>query len=636
MDTATQELVTKEVSKHIAIIGRKSKKKRKPDLSSVRLIKMEPKVLKKLETRSKQWLKEQKEDSKAVAIATASRIKNKKNREIALAAIDKEEPKRRTSNGIILNRIIKLVDAVNSPYTDFDKRRFELAVRRSVTVRVALILRDFFAFGRDSKLVLELMPSETIAMKPADITKKTQKLTLKNKKMIQRLQSRDELVDIEKVTHQFFWQKIIFSNAVLIKGYPLDRQTSGILAEPTDLSEGSITKLVSINSRRLGTVIVDAYNYNEFEGIYVDGQALDRLSMIYAAHHEFNLSPYTQHHGYTPFETIVDLASGSVTFDSEDTPEILKSAWLASILLKIDTSDLSDPTDKQERIDAIVDLSDPGRILGVDKGVEAEKLDFDANFEGLAKFADRTDLKIFKGLQLPQSLVQSEDMANKATADSSGTLFLDGTVTSDQNEWSKILWKQWYEPYIREMLAAEKDEDDPDDKPVGLTFRITRKWDKITNEQFLELVQGITALVQNNIWDVQKANEKLQTEEVTQRVMQEKQDNEENMLNQQQSGNLPDKTSKQAVSTAATFEGSGDYVNDFAPMVKQDSLSLTEIIQLLKMKVIQFNDLPLDIKKVVESHLAPNDETAVSVAELRKEKMSLIKKLGERLASKKP
>ena len=79
----------------------------------------------------------------------------------------------------------------------------------------------------------------------------------------------------------------------------------------------------------------------------------------------------------------------------------------------------------------------------------------------------------------------------------------------------------------------------------------------------------------------------------------------------------------------------GDYPNDFAPMIKQDSLSLAQIIQLLKMQVVQFNDLPLDIRKVVENHFTPEDSAAVSVAKLRKEKVNLIRQLGSYIASKK-
>lgn len=476
--------------------------------------------------------------------------------DIAIAAASEEIEDRRVPSGVILNRLIKLVEATNSPYTDFDLRRYETAVRRSVTVRVALIIRHFFAFGRESKLVIELPQSETLGMKPEEITERIAKITKSQKQLLMKLQKRDDRVKLKSAISKLFWQKIIFARGILIKAYPAIG--TGPQAEPISLKEMSITKLISINSRRLGNLINDPDNYNEFEGLYVDGQALDKLSMIYAPHQPYNISPHTENYGYTPMETVVDLASSSVTFDSEDTPEILKSAWLASILLKIDTSDLSDPADKQERIDQLVNLSDPGRILGADKEMEVEKLDFDANFEGLAKFADRTDLKIFKALGIPQSLVQSEDMANKATADNSSSLFLDGIVSSDQDDMSDVLWEQYYEPAVREELGVPVDIENQNDIPPHLKFKIMRRWDKATAEQFEQLVNGVVQLVNSGIWDIQKANEKLQTEEVTQRVTKEDIENPNDPLNKQEgkpnSGNLPD-LSKQAVATAAKGPG---------------------------------------------------------------------------------
>ena len=463
-------------------------------------------------------------------------------------AVDIEN--RRVPNGIILRRMIKLVEATNSPYNDFDLRRFEIAVRRSVSVRVALTIRDFFAFGRPSKLVIELPDSETIGMKPEEITVRINEITTEQKDLLMKLQKRDELVNLKSAISKLFFQQIIFARGILIKGYPL--QGVGSLAEPSDLREGSITKLVSINSRRLGLLINDPDDYNEFEGLYVDGQPLDRLSMIYMPHQSVNISPYTQNYGYTPMETVVDLASSSVSFDSEDTPEILKSAWMASILLKINTDDLSDAADKQARIDEIVGAIDPGLFLGVDKDVEAEKLDYEVNFEGLTKFADRTDLKIFKALGIPQSLVQAEDTANKSTADSSASLFLDGVVSSDQDSMSDILWQQYYEPYVRELLGVEKDPENPSDNPPHIRFRVMRRWDKATAEQFEQLVNGTVQLVNSGIWDIQKANEKLQTEEVTQRVTKEDMENKTPFNDQEgQPGNLQDRMSKQAVATAA-------------------------------------------------------------------------------------
>ena len=339
-------------------------------------------------------------------------------------------------------------------------------------------------------------------MKPEEITARIEKITQKQKKILSLLQKRDERVKLKMAVSQLFWQQLIFARGILVKGYPLEG--TGSTATPLSLEEGAVTKLIPINSRRLGNLINDPDDYNEFEGLYVDGQPLDRLSMIYMAHQPYNVSPYTENYGYTPMETIVDLASSSVVFDSEDTPEILKSAWLASILLKIDTSDLADADDKQARIDALTQNIDPGRFLGADKEMEAEKLDFDANFEGLSKFADRTDLKIFKALGIPQSLVQSEDMANKATSDTSASLFLDGVVTNDQDQMSETLWVQWYEPYVRELLGAEEDIENRDDNPKQLKFRVMRRWDKASAEEFEQMVNGVVQLVNSGIWDIQK------------------------------------------------------------------------------------------------------------------------------------
>lgn len=475
----------------------------------------------------------------------AERVKLQASTSPMSIAVAADIDNRRVPNGVILRRMIKLVEATNSPYTDFDLRRFEIAVRRSVSVRVALTIRNFFAFGRRSKLVIELPDSETIGMKPEEITTRIDEITTSQKELLMKIQKRDERVDLKLAISKLFYQQLIFARGILVKAYPL--AGTGISAEPISLDEGSITKLISINSRRLGTLINDPDDYNEFEGLYVDGQPLDRLSMIYMPHEPYNISPYTENYGYTPMETIVDLASSSVTFDSEDTPEILKSAWMASILLKIDTSDLSDAADKQERIDTIVGSLDPGIFLGVDKEVEGEKLDYEVNFEGLVKFADRTDLKIFKALGIPQSLVQAEDTANKSTADSSSSLFLDGVVLNDQNDMSDILWKQWYEPYLREELNAERDMDNPNDDPPQINFKVMRRWDKATAEQFEQLVNGVVQLVNSGIWDIQKANEKLQSEEVTQRVTKEDIESK-SPLNDREglSGNLPD-LSKQAV-----------------------------------------------------------------------------------------
>jgi len=260
------------------VIAANAKKKKKKEVGNIAkpLEKLKPGILQKLTKYHKK-----------IAIATA--------------ATASEIEERRVSSGIILRRVIKIVEATNSPYTDFDLRRYEIAVRRSVSVRVALTIRDFFAFGRPSKLVIELPDSETIGMKPEEITVRIDEITQSQKELLMKIQKRDERVNLKLAVSQLFFQQIIFARGVLIKAYPLEG--TGVTAQPTSLDEGSITKLVPINSRRLGTLINDPDDYNEFEGVYIDGQPLDKLSMIYMPHQPYNISPYTENYGYTPMET---------------------------------------------------------------------------------------------------------------------------------------------------------------------------------------------------------------------------------------------------------------------------------------------------------------------------------------------
>ncbi len=73
-----------------------------------------------------------------------------------------------------------------------------------------------------------------------------------------------------------------------------------------------------------------------------------------------------------------------------------------------------------------------------------------------------------------------------------------------------------------------------------------RRWDKATAEQFEQLVNGVVQLVNSGIWDIKKANEKLQSEEVTQRVEKEDMEKSTDPLNPLEPGNLPDRESRQA------------------------------------------------------------------------------------------
>jgi len=291
-----------------------------------------------------------------------------------------------------------------------------------------------------------------------------------------------------------------------------------------------IKKLFPINARRGGLVILDQSNDMEFEGWYVDGQALDRQSMIYGKYQEVQITPFTEHYGYSAIEPIVNIAESHNIATEEDIKEILKSAWLKAIMFIVNTAGMS-ATDAKAQIQTIIDAINPGKYIGVNNDVkEAIPLDLEADFKGIVEVIDSLESKIFKSLFVPQFLVQSEDMANMATANKSAALFIEGPVAFDQSWMTETLWQQHYEPLMRQEMEIEIDPEDPTAEIKPLPFKIKRIWEKPTVEEFMEMSEAIIKLTGGKApWDIEQANKLLGTPEVAKRVAEQEKENKENM-----------------------------------------------------------------------------------------------------------
>jgi len=434
-----------------------------------------------------------------------------------IAAIGTASVRRMTS--IELKRTVDFVNFTQPPYTDGDLSRMEGAARRNLAVRTAITVREHFAFGHSSKIIVELNESDKLDKDEEQQREEIERLTKENLKILQTITALDEKVELVKhAKGPFYWQCLMFGRGVLVKIY-----------EKGDTNYEKIKKLIPINSRRLGLNILDNDNSMEFEGVYIDGDAVDRLSLIYGAYQDKQISPYTENYGYSALEPIMYVAQAHNIATEEDIPEILKSAWLKAILFIINTAGMDSDT-ATSQIQTIINAINPGKYVGVNTDIkEAIPLDLDPNFEGIIKMVDSLESKIFKSLHVPQFLVQSEDMANMATANKSAALFIDGIIASDQQWMSDILWKQWYEPLLRRELNLEQDPDNPEDDYKELPFKIKRVWDKPSVEEFIELSTALVALKNAGIWDVEQANKLLQTPEVAKRVNKANEEMKQNM-----------------------------------------------------------------------------------------------------------
>ena len=410
--------------------------------------------------------------------------------------------------GIRMLRRINLIDFIQNPYNDTHMQRFESAGRRNWAVKSGISVKEFFIFAKGSELIFDLPESakeglsQTELKKEIDLAKKKHHNWEDAKQSIARL---DESLKIVEQIPIFYWQISLFGRGLIIK---VLEETEG---DTDDTQENEvIKKLQVINTRRLGDPILDADDDMAFEGVFVDGQPLDKSSLIYGTYQPVQISPHTEWFGYSQIEPIIHIAEGLSIFWEEDVKEIQRSAWLASILLEINTAGLT-RTKAQSRIRSVIKEIKAGKYIGINQmGITATQLKLESDLNGLVDLAEKQEAKIFKALQVPQFLVQSEDIANRATADKSAELFLNGVISKDQKLLENILETQWYEPLLRKQLDIE------DGKP--LPFRIRREFNLPRVSEFLDMADAVTKLVDANIWDKQKANEVLDSEEVTERV----------------------------------------------------------------------------------------------------------------------
>jgi len=409
-----------------------------------------------------------------------------------------------SSTEVTLSDKISLVEYVQNPYTDSLLQRFETALRQNHTVKGALGVRRHFIFSKGSELIIELNEDEMSLLSSEEANEKQEKLKQQNVELLTQLETRDKRLKLITRLKFLQMQRWGFGRGALVKLYD---------------EQNNIVKLHPVNSRRLGDPVINTDDYYNISGVMVDGQGLKIESMLYAPYNDDELSPHTTGFGYSELEAIIDEAETLDILLDEDMKEIAKASWLSSVILKIQTMGLSN-AQATARITTIVNaVAKAGKIIGTNEEVDAMPIDLKPDFNGLIGAVDKLEAIVYKTLQVPQFMVQSESAANRATAVQSATQFLNGPVADDQEDISIMLTENWYDPYLLENKELLRDENGTtipvDDR---LPFHVKRVFNQAKASEFVDLANSVVALKNAGVWDVRKANEVLGSEEVTPRI----------------------------------------------------------------------------------------------------------------------
>lgn len=412
-------------------------------------------------------------------------------------------------SGITLQKSIKLIQYLQRPYTDPMLQRFEQAVRRNWAVRSAIGVREFFVFGKGSKLSIELPDKDMRSKKPEEIQKQIDDFSTKYAEQLANMEKTDKRVRLLPNLRTFYWQNLTFGMGVIIK----------IFDDP-ESKDNTIQTLRAINSRRVKDPILDKENQNKFMGMVIDSQGLKKESMIYGAYQDIQLSPHTEHYGYTPLETVAHAAETLTIIVEEDLKEIAKAAWLPTIIMTVNlaAAGITDET-AQTELTSLANSVKPGKVMAFGDAITTDKVSMNAESDKIVVMVDKLETIIYKAFQVPLFLVQSESAANFATAYEAAQLFIDGVISSDQKWLSDLLVDQWYDEMLRSELGDDYlEKDDSDNYLKELPFHVRRVFEKAKVQDFQKLVDAVIKLYQGHVIDLQKALEILEMPEIKERV----------------------------------------------------------------------------------------------------------------------
>lgn len=401
---------------------------------------------------------------------------------------------------------INLIQHSQDPHKPTDKDRFESAGRLNHAVKGALGVRRHFIFSKGSELIFQLPDEEMQVLGPEKAMEKQKKLKENNQEILIELEKRDKRLKLIKKLKVLQMQRWIFGRGALIKLFD---------------ESGVIQKLQTINSKRLGDPIIDTDKFFDIAGVFIDGQPLSIKSMIYATYNEDELSPHTENYGYSEIEAVADEAETLDILLNEDIKEISRTNYMPSVILKISTASLDNATASAKVRKIVNAVAKAGKVIGINEEVDAVTVEMEPDFQGLTIIIEKLETIVYKTLQVPQFMVQSESAANRATAVQSATQFLNGPVADDQEDISDVIQDQWYDRFLISNIDKIKDENGKEikiEEGSDLPFHIRRVFNQAKASEFVDMAQAVATLKRENIWDVKKCNEVLGSEEVTPRI----------------------------------------------------------------------------------------------------------------------
>ena len=151
----------------------------------------------------------------------------------------------------------------------------------------------------------------------------------------------------------------------------------------------------------------------------------------------------------------------------ENLPEIARTLWAPYVILKADTSGLTED-EAEATVTRLAEVARAGKSIAVNESVEATTVNITPDIEGLNGLLDKLEEAIIANFGTPRFLL-GRPIENRATAYAELEAYVQGTVGSIQRYLKREVERQLYDPITRLILVEEGRPTDP--QPVHVKHR---------------------------------------------------------------------------------------------------------------------------------------------------------------------
>jgi len=314
-----------------------------------------------------------------------------------------------------------------------------------------------------------------------------------------------------------------------LEGAVIQSQIGGRSALLVEEEQGVPSDLKLLNWGKLGRVFADKDTWELLAVEYADrpkDQPLAADEILYFTWQDYHVSPDSLYHGTSAVLPVVDISETLRIFNSEDLKEAAKVMSADAGFVKFP------PNTSRTAMEQFTKEFTGGRWHATSSDVEIQTFDLRPKLEEIMTVIREGRLMIAEDLGIPQFLISSERVPNRAVADLTMNAWRESDLNHARTWLQGIIEPQWYDSL---MLLRY-----PDIDLQKFWLKAKLEFEDITFESLKDKSDAIIPLYQAGLITIEKALKILDMEDVLeqiqaqQRLLQEQRKEELEMMRLEQ------------------------------------------------------------------------------------------------------